>query len=185
MNTTVPTQETDTKACCKCHRELPITEFRRMYKDRDVRHNECRECFNAYLRKRYHERRTKGFKRFSLSVHYNRRNKERLIEIVGMMTDRCGGLRRFVDKWHAAIEEATTKRDSAIVLRHLMAIVDLISVANQFESELVREMDQEARERYIKRKLMHMVEEKPQIALWAASKLDGWTVIPPAGVELE
>ena len=71
------------------------------------------------------------------------------------------------------------------MFRHLLAIVHLISAANEVETELVHEMDQEARDRYIKRKLMQMVQDKAEIALWAASQLDGWAVIPPAGVELE
>ena len=46
-------EEPKTKVCSKCGRELPITEFALNKKCKDGHIGQCKDCVNAYLRKRY------------------------------------------------------------------------------------------------------------------------------------
>lgn len=46
-------EEPKTKVCSKCGRELPITEFALNKKCKDGHIGRCKDCINAYLRKRY------------------------------------------------------------------------------------------------------------------------------------
>lgn len=46
-------EETKTKVCSKCGRELPITEFALSKTSKDGHVGKCRDCVNAYQRERY------------------------------------------------------------------------------------------------------------------------------------
>lgn len=46
-------EETKTKVCSKCGREIPITEFALNKTCKDGHIGRCKDCVNAYLRERY------------------------------------------------------------------------------------------------------------------------------------
>lgn len=49
----------ETKICCECGRELPISEFNKKRSTKDGLQERCRDCFSAYNRKRHASNREK------------------------------------------------------------------------------------------------------------------------------
>lgn len=45
--------EKGTKVCSKCRKELPISEFYKNKSEKDMLHNQCKNCINEYMKKKY------------------------------------------------------------------------------------------------------------------------------------
>ena len=131
------TSPVGTKVCTDSLQERPLTAFRRRYRDSDERHNQCRECFAAYMRYFRAVKRGKLIRRFAVEVK-SISSRDVLTAMCAEMAQRLGGVRALCAAWVAHLHAAAEARHgSKMVLDTFRAIDNLMSVAEQQEPEQI------------------------------------------------
>lgn len=152
--------------CTTCLRRLPIREFRRRKKGRDQRHHQCRECFNAYLRRRRTSHRRQRFYHDE-SVLLRVRSAQRLAFIVSDMFGRLGGIEEFARQWHDCIEAAKRDEKHHIVFRGLKTLLQMMLAAEQLLPNTANtdDMTTEELRDHARPFAMELIRDNPEIVL--------------------
>ena len=98
-----------TKLCTDCLQEKPLTDFRRRYRGRDQRHNQCRECFARYMRYLRAVRRGKLIRHFVAEAKAIS-SRDVLAAVCVDMARRPGGVRALCAEWVAHLHAAAEAR---------------------------------------------------------------------------
>ena len=171
------TTATETRTCRTCCRELPITDFRWNHTGKS-RHKQCRQCFVEYHRQWRTARRKKDVHGFAQKVIKESSRGSPLAPLVTKMIRRFGGLDRFVDVWMECIHAARAAGKWHLITRHYRALIAVMQAAEKLKQSVTAMKDEDLSET-IRAETTQLISERPELILWAATQLDGWTVIPP------
>ena len=166
------------KLCRTCSQCSPIGNFRLRNKHGTKRVNECRDCHNLAERVRRNMKRTAGKTKTMeklLSRINDKRNKNRIGLIVGVLVTEFGGIEGFVDAWLDHYSQAKAKGGFG-VLRCLESVLRMMEYSDQLArtSESLSEADLEAN---INESVTSLIQSCPELAVAAVRTL-GWTLIP-------
>lgn len=173
------------KTCTKCHRELPLTEFR-FQNPGGRRHAECRQCHAEYERRRLRKKAAQADHRKFVGKLNGicRAEREAVEQLTIELLHEFDGVAGVVGRWLNAHDRS--KPGSYTRLRSLlgaMRIFETVAEHQQTEQEQrrgeLRTMTDEDLEAGLEFHLQGLIEEEPELAVRAAVRL-GWTVIPPA-----
>jgi Zn-finger protein len=167
-----------TKTCGVCFRDLPETEFRFTDKKRGKRHSRCKECFNEYQKERRKAIRRRIPHTYASEVNRARQRINKVIALTERMFEQLGGVNGAVAEWVASIEHAKAEGKWHLVLRSHKALFELVKVCDQVKPK-VEDMGPEELAEALRADLIELIVKEPVLALLAAAKLEGWTVIPP------
>jgi hypothetical protein len=98
-----------TKTCNVCGQENPITDFRRRRRGSEKRHNQCRQCFAAYMRDFRRRRRFKTIGRFATQLK-NESDLGRVVVLCNGMFQKFDGVAGFCRAWKEYIDWACQQR---------------------------------------------------------------------------
>jgi len=90
------------KFCEQCHQDKPIEEFRRRYKDRDIRLNQCNSCHRQSERTRRQVHRKKQHRRQiskNMTGLINARDDQMLESLCSRMVSDFGGMNGVCSIW--------------------------------------------------------------------------------------
>ena len=108
--TSTDTQEL--RICTDCCEIKPLPEFRRRYRDQEVRVHQCKSCHAVAERERNRRRReiAAGRRMQSLATAARRaRNPRQLDLLMKLGVHAAGGLEKMLRDWRAAIEESINR----------------------------------------------------------------------------
>jgi len=118
------------KACSRCHEFKPITDFRRRWKDRPLRHSECRAChsrLNSDLARRKRQKVLGGYVGQLAAAEGSK-----AIRLCEAMVTRLGGVKSVAKLWAEQIKTGAALRPgSRQVLSSLQAVMRLIEAADR------------------------------------------------------
>ena len=139
---------------------------------------------NEYQKERRKAQRRRIPHTYASEVNRARQRINQIIALTRKMFQQLGGVDGAVREWVEAIQHAKAEGKSHLVVRSFMSIVELQKSCEKFQP-MIEDMDQEELQEAIRAKLVRLIAEQPELALLAASQLDGWTVIPPLEIERE
>lgn len=121
-----PDPPAPTRACNGCYLERPLTEFRKVHRDRQERHARCNDCHNAALRDRRRKGRRSALQRFHSVFTRGRHSIAAQEAVVRQMISRFRNVEGFVDAWHEELAAARRQRPgSKFVCDGMLAIFQI------------------------------------------------------------
>jgi len=189
-----------TKVCTDCLQEKPLSAFRRRHRDKDKRHNQCRDCFARYMRYLRAVKRGKLTRAFVAKAKATT-NLGVLTALCERMAQRFGGVDALAAELVARVRSApNTPSGIRVGLDFFKVLTNLMLAADQQKSEQIdvreltddeldfayREEDRRHEELCEQQKSLlrleaveQLLQSEPEYAIAAAVRL-GWTVIPPS-----
>ena len=132
MTTTI---EPEMRICSECCEVKPLTEYRRRFKDRDVRMHQCRACHLAAERYRLLRRKAKhtAGRMQAISTACRRsRNMNRLMLMLELSIHASGGVGNLMQDWHAAVRDNIERRKpTPRLLGFYEAIISLVALLDR------------------------------------------------------
>ena len=175
-------EQQETKLCSRCAHELPISSFRRKYKDRPrLVSPECNRCRNRLARlktRKLHKRQLSK----CLTQLEHAESIERVAGILDTMIRHFGGPEGFAKAWKQTLEDCgRSPRTAGFGAKSMMALVQMMQFVERHQAEsrtTLETMTPEEFNQAADRMVLEMIAKNPAIAVKAACRL-GWTVIPP------
>jgi hypothetical protein len=124
----VPIQMSSTKRCSTCLIEYPLEQFRRRYRDIEIRANRCRVCHNQSERLRRQRRRgwlTKREFNKHLTSLKNQRTARGVERVYLDLVQQCGGTDGLVKMWTGAMGKDVAEGGFR-AYRHIASIIRLM-----------------------------------------------------------
>ena len=165
------------RRCNRCFEMLPITAFRYARRDQGLRHSICTHCSVAADRQRRQGDRGRATDRW-ITAACDKRSAAALSAAVEEMVHRCGGMRRFVDRWRLAIERSSQEGRAASVLRAYGFVMKLALAAAELTPGLDTLGDDELSAK-LDSHVLRLLEAKPSIVAEILRRA-GWQLIPAA-----
>jgi len=112
---TVETVEPELRICSECCEVKFLTEYRRRYKNREVRMHQCRACHVAAEKRRIMRRKAKsnaGRMQAIATAGRRSRNMNRLMLMIELGIQASGGVGNLMKDWHTAVRECIEKGDA-------------------------------------------------------------------------
>ena len=157
---------------------MPIGRFRRRSKASGERHPRCNDCRNKQARATRAAKGAKSVLRYSREINREECDRNCVIGLTAQLAQEFGGVQRFAAHWHAAYLTAKVLNKHNLVTSYLNAALKLMTVTSQLKSEHPPSdlLSDEDLEREHKRKLVALIHEHPDLALWAVSQIPGWKI---------
>ena len=168
------------KRCHFCLELRPITDFRRLYKDKETRAKECRACHNKHEAERQREKRSnrklKDLDKFTRRLTQTLDHRK-IALTCAQAFDYFHGVDGFTKELFRQYELAPL--GSALRLNTLIAMMRIgeFVEANQPEPDDLELISDEDLERLQVEQLKRLIEAEPELAVAAAHRA-GWTVRP-------
>jgi len=167
-----------TRLCLGCHRDLPLDRFPPRRVGAAVRRGKCRQCLASYMRSYRAARRRKALGRVTAALA----RAERPSQAETLVADafrRFGGASAFitelVGQYTAARHKNPGGRQAMNVLLALARLMELAE-ASRPKRDLGLLSDEDL-QRQQEEAVLRMIAARPELALWAARKLD-FLVVP-------
>jgi len=171
-----------TKRCRRCHRVLPIEQFRFHYRSRGIRHRECNRCAREVACESRQRQRNADVYRFLTETR-----RAQTAQVLGAMVEeiiaRYHGVERFARRFHESMEAAKVSRRTATVLRGFLLLVRMMAAHEELSPKIDELTDAELAARK-EQSLMQLIREQPVLAVRACRQL-GWQLTPAAEIDAE
>jgi hypothetical protein len=167
-----------TKICSRCNFELPLTRFRRKYRNRPPPvSGECHQCRNRLAKLERLKERKRDLSGF-LTALSHAESIERVAGIVDTMTRHFGGASRLASVWKQSCDMCTgDTRMQGFAVRTYVALMRMSVLIEKRQSDELENLTTEDLERQATGHLLTLIENHPELAIDAARKL-GWTLRP-------
>ena len=178
-NASLPSVESERqRRCTRCHRWLPIEQFRFALRRIGKRHTKCTACEVELERARRIGRRSKRLYAEFLSESRRKYTATMLAELCQEMVDKYGGIAKFARRWHEATEFASQSGRTATTLRSYTLLIRLWAAHDELAPKISELTDAELAA-LKEQSVIQLIMQRPALAV-AACRQMGWIVVPVA-----
>ena len=173
----------ETKTCHRCLQVQPLDEFRRRYRNRPERMNDCVSCHNDYERVRQRNARLKGRDKtighFAVQLK-NTTDQNRVLLLCHEMFARYGGVEGFAKAWAQQSRRAMQSRPgSTPALNFFIGVANLAKHIKDIRPA-VKELDDANLEDELTVAVTRLIQSRPEMAAEALQR-GGEATWPAAG----
>jgi hypothetical protein len=117
--------------CTICLERKPLDQFRRRSRNGELRHHECRDCTNRYLREWRAAKRHKSVDDVLTRLHRYRESPGQLEYLAAVVIAAFHGATGFAVRYHNAFCAAEEAGDHKAMMRYLTGLADFMFAAER------------------------------------------------------
>ncbi len=170
-----------TKRCRCCQQIRPLDEFRRIRRDSEERHAECRSCWNECQRRYRRSRKSKKVATLAAELASLKRCDATVSALAVEVVKRYGDAHAVARDWCRQYAQAVKAGHCRIAQKFLLATVRLVAIENAIRQkghDELRITSDEDLSRLFANSIRRAAVDDPQLVSEILKKL-GWRVEPP------